>query len=215
MRCRILYRGSMLLLLGALAIGCGAAKMQIDLLETSQLEGAYAPIGEPPPRIGIGEVTSPGASGPSYQIGEAKTGAFNREAPILTQEAPGDIVRRFLVVAFDEMGINIALMDDAEVTLTGEIVHMWVDEYATGWHPEYSRARVSFDLFARDRDGKLLWAGRQDGTTISPTSQSDTTKQDQSTLENAISKAVNRLVEDRAFWNAIHSVTSEAASAAM
>jgi hypothetical protein len=189
--------------------------MQIDRLDTTQLIGAYGPVGEPLPRIGIGEVTSPDASGPSYQIGEAKTGAFNKDTPILTQEAPGDIVRRFLVVAFQQMRIKTALLEDADVTLTGEIVHMWVDEYATGWHPEYSRARVSFDLFARDRAGKLLWAGRQDGTTISQTSHSDTTKQDQSTLEDAISKAINRLVEDRAFWNALHSAIPEAASAEM
>ncbi len=215
MKFRVFCRGSMLLLLGALAVGCGAARMQMDPLGTSELVGAYPSVSEPLPRIAIGEVKSPDAPGPSYQIGEAKTGAFNRETPILSQEAPGDIVRRFLVVAFDQMGIETALLSDAEVTLTGEVVHMWVDEYATGWHPEYSRARVSFDLFARDRSGKLLWAGRQDGTMISPTSHSDTTKQDQSALESAILKAVNRLIEDRAFWSAIHSAASvsEAASA--
>lgn len=215
MRRRIFYHGFMLLLLGALATGCGAAHVQMDGLETSPLAGVHNSVTESLPRIGIGEVKSFDAAGRDYQIGEAATGAFNKKTPILSQEAPGDIVRRFLVAAFEEMGIEIALPEDSEVTLTSEIVRFWVDEYATSWHPGYSRARAAFDVFARDRAGGLLWAGRQEGITIAPTSYSDTTKHNRSALEKAIAKAVRSLVEDRAFWKAINSVTSEGASAGM
>lgn len=191
--------------IGVVVIGCGAARVRMNSFEVDYFRLSPRSDTEALPSIGLGELASPDPSDDGYEIGQAKTGAFNTPAPILSDEAPGRVVQRFLALGFERIGVELAAPEDADVTLTGEVVRFWVDEYTTGWNPEYSRASVSFDVLARDRSGKLIWAGRQEAHVKSSVSFTDASPYNQTTLEEAILIAIRTLFDDPVFWTSLES----------
>ncbi len=139
---------------------------------------------------------------PSGEIGEAKTGLFNRSTPIVTEEPANLIVSNAIKKGLMDAGLLMAEPADADFKLEGSLERFWVSEYATGWTWEYAKALVRYDIILKDPNGKILWA---DTIELFKTSSEkmDATQEDIPTLRAALEESVTQLLEDEGFWKAL------------
>jgi hypothetical protein len=137
-----------------------------------------------------------------YIIGEAKVGAFNSKADIVSDEYVSGIVERAVKKGFHIAGFNLVALKDADFTIAGGVEKFWVDEYATGLSFEYSKASVRYDLFIKNKQGATVWANTLDAFKTSDKSM-DTTGNDIPTLSAALKESVEAIFKDKTFWEAL------------
>lgn len=136
-------------------------------------------------------------------IGEAKTGWYNADTQIVSDEPIGNIVTNAIRKGFKEAGFILVNRDEATYIVSGAIEEFHVKEYATGWAPEYSKAYVRYDVIISNSEGNPVWANTIEGSAISDTSITDTTHNNIPTLTAALQKSVESLFSDRSLWKAI------------
>jgi hypothetical protein len=137
-----------------------------------------------------------------YVVGEAKIGAFNVRDPIRSDEPLNIILTNLLRKAFSEAGFKLEEKEKAQYVLSGQVDRFWVEEYATGWSPEYAKASVRFDLIIKNREGKFVWVNTIEASHRSEVSI-DATEHDIATLLTAAKKSIESIFKNESFWKSI------------
>lgn len=138
-------------------------------------------------------------------IGEAKTGFFNSKTPIVSTEPVTSIFRDAIEKGFEEAGFVIVDRQSADYIVSGTIESFWVDEYATGFSLEYSKAYVRYDMFVKTPEGEIVWANTQEQYETSDNSLEATAHNIQ-TLRQALENSIETIFADNRFWSAFEDV---------
>lgn len=183
-------------------MSCAAPRFMLSKTNGT-IDVAYAVPQNYTVAINIEPLTVGGAIRDANIVGEAKVGLFNTSKPIYSDEPMNTIVKSMLVAAFSKARFSVVEKERADILLSGQIERFWVDEYATGWSPEYSKAHVSFDIIIKNKDGAFIWGGTVEGASKSVITIVDTTTYDIETLLTALQGAVSSLFRDRTFWKSL------------
>ena len=195
-------RGLLVALLSTMAFGCAPRgvvfppfEVAVPSNEVAHQYGVDATV-----RVLPFEGSGPGTTGDV--IGEETAGMFNQPIPITSAE-PGRVqITRAVRTGLQIAGFNVVDGETADYTLAGTATRFWVDEYATGWAPEYSRAAVEFELALRDRENRIVWAKAVEVNRRSGATFSDTSKANRVTLQQAVDAAVLEVLNDASFVSA-------------
>lgn len=134
-------------------------------------------------------------------IGKAKVGFFNSEADIISTEPVSSIIVNSVKKGFSAAGFTIVDLKDTDFIITGIVEKFWVDEYATGFSFEYSKASVRYDIIIKNRQNAPVWANTLDIFKTSGKSM-ETTGNDVPTLLLALKESVEAIFRDQTFWSA-------------
>lgn len=135
-------------------------------------------------------------------IGEAKTGGFNMETPIISEAPVSTVITETIRQGFRKQGVDIVASGDGVFSLDGTIEQFWVDEYATGFSLEYAKARIKYDLYLKNPQGKIVWVKSVEKFKASSKSM-DATHDDVPTLLAVLEESVKDVIDDAGFWNAL------------
>lgn len=135
-------------------------------------------------------------------IGKAKTGFFNVTTNLVADKPISTIVTKSIKEGFEQFGFEIVDRQDANYILQGTVEKFWVDEHATGWSLEYSKAYVRYDLIIRKSNRDAIWANTIEKFKASSKSI-DASPSIIRTLSLALRESVESIFEDQSFWKAI------------
>lgn len=150
-----------------------------------------------------------GGPGPKV-VGQAKTGAFNKNTPVMIGVEIERLAIHSFRKAFSEAGFNIVDdHDSADLVFKGRINKFWVQEFATGWAPEHSEADVELDVVMIDRAGKKnIWFEVKSSHVTTKATASDITSENQRIINQAFNEAVSSIVSDSALAQAVNDFVS-------
>jgi hypothetical protein len=132
-------------------------------------------------------------------IGEAKTGILNSKTDIILEEPPQEMLGKTIEEGLKAAGFTISdNPDTTDYLLTGTLEKLWVDEYATGYSLEYSKAYVRYDVIVKKTSGQVIWANTIDEYKTSKTCW-DATSSNIDTLKKTLSGSVNAILCDESF----------------
>ncbi len=139
-------------------------------------------------------------------IGEAKVGMFNEDDSISSEYKVSEFMSILFINSLIKAGFKPETKSKASIIISGQVDYFWVDEFATGWHPEYSRAFVQLDVILKNQSGAFLWAGSLVGRKLSKITVADTTAEDIPTLVEAAVLNIESLFDYRDFWESLQSL---------
>jgi hypothetical protein len=143
-------------------------------------------------------------------VGQAKTGAFNKNTPVMIGVEIERLAIHSFRKAFSEAGFNIVDdHDSADLVFKGRINKFWVQEFATGWAPEHSEADVELDVVMIDRAGeKNIWFEVKSSHVTTKPTVSDITSENQRIINQAFNEVVSSIVNDSALAQAVNDFVS-------
>ena len=191
-------------------VGCAAQSswIAVNYEPPADVTGAIPNAGDV--RLCIEEFTDVRGGPGSNVVGQAKTGAFNKNTPVMIGVEIERLAIHSFRKAFSEAGFNVVDdRDSADLVFKGRINKFWVQEFATGWAPEHSEADVELDVVMIDRAGeKNIWFEIKSSHVTTKPTASDITSENQRIINQAFNEVVSSIVNDSALAQAVNDFVS-------
>lgn len=144
-------------------------------------------------------------------VGHAKVGINNRPAPVYCETPAHQQIEEAVRTALSSWGFPLVEPSAAALSLHGVVRRFWIDEYTTGYSPEYSFASVRWDLYLVEPGGRVVWTDTADVQVRTEAAYTDTTSKGQETLARATREAIYRVFGNAEFWEAVDSASRDPA----
>ncbi len=180
--------------------GCGSSSMSLGTVQPAlHVEARPQATGI---RIVVDEFQDVRKEMQGRCVGEAKTGFFNSVAEVTAADPATAIVAAAIRDGVTKAGFTVVQPGEEDFRIAGQLEQFKVEEHATGFSLEYSKAYVRYNLFVRDSAGKTVW-----GSTIDKYESTenvwDATEHDLKTLTKAVQVSVEAIFQDESFWKAV------------
>ena len=146
-----------------------------------------------------------GGPGPKV-VGQAKTGAFNKNTPVMIGVEIERLAIHSFRKAFSEAGFNIVDdHDSADLVFKGRINTFWVQEYSTAWAPQHSEAEVELDVVLIDKArAKNIWFDVKKARAVTKPNTMDVTIENEWVINEAFNQVVSSIVNDSELTQAVN-----------
>lgn len=196
--------------------GCATARIELPRFDVA-IDAAGATPSVAGARVEVEPFGLQTAHRDATELGAGYSGVSKQPAPIHLAERVDAFLERTMRESLRSAGVESAPRAAADAVLTGSVEKFSVDERVAEWGMEFSAAEVAFRAAITDRVGAVLWSADLQGHAESARLP-DASGRNRATLEQAVREAVEAMLRDASFWQAIaaaaasspHSGASEA-----
>lgn len=138
-------------------------------------------------------------------IGEAKTGMFNKQTPILIEDSLGTYLSSILKAALRQERISVEENTDfADIIMKGRVNEFWLQEFASGYASEYCEAKIELDLALFNKlSDSPIWYDIKRSRVKSKSTIIDISSQNEKIMNQAINEIIVSLLADSTFRSAL------------